>query len=265
MTSRHREDDVLVHLDRGILAITLNRPERLNALYPEHMRDVADRIIDAGQRDDVRLITLTGSGGRAFCAGADISPGENGESGLPGEELLDAVNRLATAITGCPKLVVALVNGPAAGVGVSLVLSADIALAVESAYLKTGFDAIGLIPDGGGTALLHATLGRSRALSCAILGDKVSAEEALRVGLYSRVWTREEFARESGELTLRLSQGPSLAYASAKLAINTSALPSMTDVLRRERDLQLTLLGSSDHAEGMAAFNEKRTARFVGG
>lgn len=261
------DSDLRVDDRDGVLALTLDRPDALNAVTTDLVLRVVDLVEAAGERDDVRVITMTGAG-RAFCAGADLGSAglgdgsAGGEAGLPDASTIDSVNRLALACREVPQLVVALVNGPAAGVGASFAMGADLVLASDAAYLKGGFDAIGLMPDGGATAYLVAALGRPRALAYAVLGDRIAAEEALRLGLFARVWPADDFATESAALVARLAAGPRHAYAAAKRAVDARGLPAFADALETERRQQRRLLASADFTEGAAAFRERREARF---
>ena len=259
-------EDLLVSTDSGVRSLTFNRPERFNAVTADMMEAAIAAVDEAADDSSIRLITMTGSG-RAFCAGADIS-GSSGDddegSALPDMALVDAVNRFALATRRAPQLVVALVNGVAAGVGSSFVLGADLAIATSSAYLKTGFEAIGLMPDGGGTAYLVASLGRSRAIATAVLGDRITADDALQRGLFARVWSDETYAQESRALVERLASGPSRAYAAVKRAMDARSLPHFADALELERREQGRLLASGDYAAGLEAFAHKTAPRFTG-
>lgn len=249
-------NDVLVERRGGVLAITFNRPDRLNAITLDLVEGTATAIESADS--GVRVITLTGAG-RAFCAGADLGGiGEGTDAGLA------AVNRLALVMRSAPQLVVALVNGPAAGVGSSFALGADLAVASDLGYLKTGFDAIGLMPDGGGTAYLAAALGRNRALATMILGDRIDAEEALRLGLFARVWPQADFADCSAAFVDSLAAGPTRAYAAMKQSVANLTMGILAEALEFERRMQRTLIASADSQEGVSAFLEKRAADFTG-
>lgn len=250
-----------VERDGAVLALTFDRPDVFNALTLPMVLAAVDAVEGAARDEGVRLVTVTGAG-RAFCAGADLEALQ--PSPDPDMAVVDAVNRFALAVRAAPQLVVALVNGPAAGVGSSFALGADLAVASDAAYLKTGFEAIGLMPDGGGSAYLTADLGRSRALAVAVLGDRIDAAEALRLGLFARVWPASEFAAESAALVARLAAGPTGAYAAAKRAVDARALPAFPAALETERREQRRLLAADDFAEGVAAFRGKRRPVFTG-
>lgn len=253
------EPPVLVSATGPVTAITLNRPDRLNALTRESTGLLAAALEDAAADESVRVITITGAG-RGFCAGADLAGGIDGDGG----ELIDLLNRIATAVCSAPKPVVALLNGPAVGAGASLVLACDLVVAHQDAYLKPGFESIGLMPDGGGTAFWTAAVGRTAALRVLLLGDPVPAAEAQRLGLIDQVHGPEEFAAACARTVERLAGGPTRAYAATKAAINAVALPDLPGTLAYEREHQVRLLESADFAEGLAAFAEKRPPRFTG-
>ncbi|WP_152360750.1 enoyl-CoA hydratase [Microlunatus speluncae] len=253
------EGSVRVGTGDGIAAITLNRPDRLNALTPESTVRLAEALDAASADGSVRVITITGAG-RAFCAGADLAGGLEGAT----DELIDVLNRIATAICTAPKPVLALLNGPAVGAGASLALACDLILASSAAYLKPGFEAIGLMPDGGGTGFWTAALGRAKALQVLLLGDAIPAEEAQRLGLVAHVAGPEEFGAAADQFSRRLATGPTQAYAATKQAVNAVALSGLAQTLAFEREHQLELLRTADFAEGLTAFAEKRPPRFEG-
>jgi enoyl-CoA hydratase len=251
-------DGLRVERDSGVLRLTFDRPERLNALTAEIIHAAADSI-EAADDDGVRVILLTGTG-RAFSSGADVGP----DGSPPGLDTLDAANRMTMAITHSPVVVVAAVNGIAAGVGCSFAVAADIAVAKESAAFMLAFTKIGLMPDGGASLLVTAAVGRARAARMALLAEKVSARTAVEWGLIADVVPDEEFDVRITALTGQLAAGPPLAYAATKRTLNAAALSLLEAILREERDGQEPLLASTDFAEGMAAFQAKRAAEFTG-
>lgn len=251
-------DGVRVQRDGGILSITFDRPDRLNSLTAELIHAAADAV-DAAAGDGTRVIVLTGAG-RAFSSGADV--GADGRP--PGLDTLDAANRLVLSITTSPVVVVAAVNGIAAGVGCSIALAADLTVARESASFLLAFTRIGLMPDGGASLLVTAAVGRARAARMALLAERVTASQAVEWGLIAEVVPDDAFDDRIAGLTAQLVAGPPLAYAGTKHVINAASLALLQAVLAEERDGQGPLLASADFAEGMAAFQEKRPAIFTG-
>lgn len=251
--------DVLV--EGGVLRLTLNRPDVFNALTAEMADDVARLVEEATARDDVRVVLVTGTG-PAFSTGADISGADAHEHF--DVTALDRANRIIRAIVNLDKPVVAAVNGVAAGVGCSAALAADIVVATESASFLLAFARIGLMPDGGATATVAAAIGRARAMRMGLLAEPLSAREAYDAGLVTHVTSDEEFDATVATLVRRLAAGPPLALAATKRAINAATLPHLDAALERERTGQTLLLRTSDVAEGMRAFTEKRRPEFRG-
>ncbi|MBC2641302.1 MULTISPECIES: enoyl-CoA hydratase [unclassified Rhodococcus (in: high G+C Gram-positive bacteria)] len=246
-------------VDDGVLRVTLNRPARMNAVTTETLDAVADSFDKYAGDAAVRVAILTGTG-RAFCTGADLG-GEN-ISGPPDSATIDAANRTAAAIRAFPRPVIGAVNGPAAGVGVSLALACDLTVATESSYFLLAFAKVGLMPDGGATALVAASVGRARALRLALLAERLPAREALASGLIADVFPDDEFAASVTALTRRLADGPSEAFHLTKDAVNDATLIELDNAFDRERTGQLELLAAADYREGVAAFLEKRPAVF---
>ncbi|TQF74781.1 enoyl-CoA hydratase [Rhodococcus spelaei] len=252
--------DVLVDLTDGVLRITIDRPARMNSVTIETLNAAADTLDKHVGDAAVRVVLLTGSG-RAFCTGADLST-VGDVSGPPDGSTIDAANRLVAALRAFPRPVVAAVNGPAAGVGVSLALGADLTVATESSYLLLAFTKIGLMPDGGATALVAASVGRARALKMALLAERLPAVEAFEAGLIAQVFPDATFAEDVEGLVRGLVDGPSDAFAATKTAINDATLGQLEPAFARERAGQLDLLAAAAFAEGVDAFLNKRPAVF---
>lgn len=249
---------LLVVREGDVLRLTFDKPDRLNALTADMIHAAADAV-DAAAGDGTRVIVLTGSG-RAFSSGADVGP----DGAAPGFDTLDAANRFTLALTSSPLPVVAAVNGIAAGVGCSFALAADLTVARESAAFMLAFTKIGLMPDGGASLLVPAAVGRARAARMALLAEKVSATQAAEWGLIAEVVSDDAFDARIDQLVEQLAAGAPLAYAATKRVLRAATLADLPAILDAERAGQGPLLESADFAEGIAAFQEKRPARFTG-
>ena len=250
-----------VREDDGVLTIRFDRPASFNALTDEMTLGAAELLERAGARDDVRVVVLTGTG-PAFTTGADIS-GEDAHERFD-VRALDAANRLVRAILRCDTPVVAGVNGVAAGVGLSAVLACDLAVCTESASLLLAFARVGLMPDGGATATVAASIGRARAMRMALLAEPLTARAAYDAGLVSHVVADADYETELAAVVDTLRDGAPLGQAATKRAVNAAALAQVEPALELERTTQTMLLRTSDVAEGMRAFSEKRRPRFTG-
>jgi enoyl-CoA hydratase len=259
-------EEIGVRREGAVLRITLNRPHVLNAVTEQVLADLADLVGEAGQDADVRVVVLTGTG-RAFSSGADLGGGQGageGPDGPPGTATLVAANRLARALRACPQPVVAAVNGPAVGVGCSIALACDLVVASQSAYFLLAFVNLGLMPDGGATALVPANVGRARAMRMALLGERIDAATAVDWGLVYRAVPAEELDGAVEHLVATLVAGPPRALAATKRAVNDATLGQLDPALERELEGQGVLLRTADFAEAVVAFGEKRRPRFTG-
>jgi 2-(1,2-epoxy-1,2-dihydrophenyl)acetyl-CoA isomerase len=253
--------------DGGVGRITLDRPETLNAWNTQFGKDLKEVVTIAADDPSVRAVLLTGAG-RAFSSGADLKAGfdETAEDGMPDirGRLHELFHPSLVGIRTMPKPVVVAVNGPAAGIGVSLALAGDLVLAAESAFFQLAFANIGLMPDGGSTLFVPARVGKARAFEMALLAERVSAEQALDWGLINAVHPDAELLDTADALVERLANGPTRAYASAKQALNATIYPNLDEQLDLEAELQHALGRSKDFMEGGISFVQKRAPVFTG-
>ena len=255
---------VLADHSDGVATITINRPDTLNALTGEAFRDLGDAITEAAE--SARAIVLTGND-RSFSSGADLQGSVSAEETGQGRDVsldLDEANAIIRSLIDVPVPTIAAVSGPAAGIGCSLALACDYVVMSEQSYLMLAFAKIGLMPDGGATALVAASAGRHRAMAMALTAKKVWAPEALDWGLASEVVPAGEQLNRARELAGQWAQGAPLAFSRTKSAINEASLTSLEDAFARESADQTYLRGTRDFAEGVSAFIEKRTPRFRG-
>ncbi|MEO5918495.1 MAG: enoyl-CoA hydratase-related protein [Candidatus Limnocylindrales bacterium] len=257
------EPEVLTNVAAGVATITLNRPAALNALTIPMKEHLLGALETAAADLSVRAIVLTGAG-RAFCAGQDLR--ERLEPGAPplDEELMLRYNPIVRAIRNAPQPVIAAINGVAAGAGASFAFACDLRIAAETATFVLAFGRIGLIPDSGATWTLPRLVGAARAAEMALVGEAVSAEDALRIGLVSRVVSGDELAAAAAEIAERIAAGAPLAMTLTKRALAAAFDRDLDAALDAEAEAQGVAGSSRDHAEGLAAFVEKRTPRFTG-
>jgi enoyl-CoA hydratase len=247
----------------GVLFITLNRPDSLNSLTETMLTGIADTVERAATDDRVRAVRLGGAG-RGFSSGAGISEDDQkGGSATSPTKIIEEANRAVRSIAALPKPVVAVVHGPAAGVGVSLALACDLVLASEKAYFLLAFTRIGLMPDGGASALVAAAIGRIRAMRMALLAERISAPEAYEWGLVSAVYPADGLDAEVDKVLATLVNGPAVALRKTKEAINAATLTELEEAFGRELAGQSELIRSADFQEGTTAFQQRRTARFT--
>ncbi|MGI8657252.1 MAG: enoyl-CoA hydratase-related protein [Candidatus Limnocylindria bacterium] len=245
----------------GVVTITLNRPDALNALNAAMRGELLRAVKQAASDAEVRAIVITGAG-RGFCSGADLRGG--GAEREFRRVLTTEYNPLIAAIRGVPKPVVASVNGVAAGAGVSLALAADLVIAADDARFVPAFHRIALVPDSGLTRTLVRAMGRHRALEV-LLGERsLGAQEALDAGLVASVVPADELADATRALADRLASGPTSAIGLTKRLVNAAENEVLAESLAAEAALQDVAGRSADHAEGVAAFGEKREPRFGG-
>jgi 2-(1,2-epoxy-1,2-dihydrophenyl)acetyl-CoA isomerase len=246
--------------------VELNRPDRMNAWNNQFSLDLLAAIREVTEDPGVRAVLITGAG-RAFSSGADLKEAAGQADGGPFDVyrvLTERYHPLITGIRRMPKPVIAAVNGPAAGIGLSLALACDLVVAAESAYFSLAFVNIGLVPDGGSSLFVPSRVGFARAAELAMLGERLDARQALDWGLINRVWPDEEFGEETGKLLDRLASGATKSYAGTKRQLNQWLYERMEAQLEFEAQIQKEMAASGDFAEGLAAFAEKRPPRFSG-
>lgn len=253
-------------VDGEIGTITLNRPEKLNALSNELVSELVDALKSAASNDRVRALIITGAG-RAFCAGGDIDrmrriQDEQDWTSL--RALVDAGATVATALESMTKPTIAAVNGPAAGGGGGLALACDLRIASDTASFGLVFNRIGLHPDWGGTYFLPRIVGAGRALELILSGDIVDAKEGLRLGIFNRVVPAAELMTTARAVATTLAAKPPLAVTLARQAVHDSFNMPLKDVLDLEIENQLRCFKTEDAKEGITAFLEKRRAVFRG-
>jgi enoyl-CoA hydratase len=250
-----------VTLADGVLSVTIDRPESLNSLTTQVLAGIADAMERAATDPRVKVVRLGGAG-RGFSSGAGMSAEDVSGRGLANDIIVEA-NRAVRAIAALPRPVVAVVQGPAAGVGVSLALACDLVLASDKAFFMLAFTKIGLMPDGGASALVAAAIGRIRAMRMALLAERLPAADALACGLISAVYPADDFEAEVDKVISGLVSGPAVAFAKTKDAINAATLTELEAALERELHGQAVLLRSHDFIEGAKAFQERRTPSFT--
>jgi 2-(1,2-epoxy-1,2-dihydrophenyl)acetyl-CoA isomerase len=254
-------DMMISTLADNVLTLTLNRPDRLNALSAELLTQLSQSL-DDGVAAGARAVLITGSG-RAFCSGADLADGA-GTYGDLGETLDAYYHPLFSRLSALAVPVVCAVNGPAVGAGVALALAADIVLMARSAYLQLAFVNIGLVPDAGATWLVAKSAGRAKALEMALLGEVMSAEDAKDAGLVARVVEDEGLMREARAIALKLAQGPTRALGLIRKQVAAALNHDLSGTMAIEARNQSAAGRTQDFNEGVASFLEKRTPTFLG-
>lgn len=252
--------------DGGIVTVTLNRPDRLNALAGHMRRDLAEALEEAGSDPHIRVVVLAGEG-RAFCAGGDVHfMAELVERGDAQEfaRLLGAARRVVLAIRQMTKPVIASIEGACAGAGFNLALACDLRIASSTATFSQSFVKLGFHPDWGGSYFLPRMVPSNIACELFFLGDAIDTSTALRLGIINRVVAPEELADETRKLAERLRDGPAVSIAAAKHAIYAGEHDSLEQMLQYEVDAQLRCFESEDGREGVRAFLEKRPPKFTG-
>jgi 2-(1,2-epoxy-1,2-dihydrophenyl)acetyl-CoA isomerase len=262
-------ETLLVERDGALATLTLNRPDRLNAMSGGMMRELRAAMKDLLGDDGVRAILLTGAG-RGLCAGADLKDMHQGSRGSGhartrgGDGLRSTVNPMLLSMVSASKPIIAAVNGPAAGVGCSLALAADVVLAARSANSLQAFVRLGVVPDGGILWILPRLIGRARSSVMMLRGEKIPAETAAEWGLIHQVLDDDKLMPAARAIAHKMAYGPTRAYAAIKRMIQASTSNDFATQLAFEAENQDAAFATQDFREGVAAFVERREAKFAG-
>ncbi|WP_033961070.1 enoyl-CoA hydratase-related protein [Psychroserpens jangbogonensis] len=257
-------NSIQLKIENKVAYITFNRPEVFNSFNREMALSLQSIMDDCEINDQVRAIVLTGNG-KAFCAGQDLKEVTDPDLNPGFKKILEEhYNPIITRIRSIKKPIIAAVNGVAAGAGANIALACDIVIAHEKVSFIQAFSLIGLVPDSAGTFFLPRLIGFQKASALAMLGDKVSAQEAERLGMIYKVVSLESFGEEIDKTAIKLANMPTKALGFIKELFNSSMTNTLEDQLALESKLQIEAAQSEDYAEGVAAFIGKRKPEFKG-
>lgn len=257
---------ILSDIDQGVMTITLNRPDRLNSFNDAMHQQLSDCLKQAERDETIRCLLITGAG-RGFCAGQDLNDRNvdpSGDAPDLGASVENFYNPLVKRLAKLPKPVIAAVNGVAAGAGATLALGCDIVIAARSVNFVMSFSKLGLVPDCGGTWYLPRLAGHARAMGLALMGDKLSAEQALQWGMIWQVVDDEALNDTARQLATHFASQPTFGLGLVKKALYASETNTLDAQLDLERDYQRMAGRSEDYREGVSAFLAKRPAVFKG-
>lgn len=258
------DSSILLNIQDQIAYIKFNRPNKFNSFNREMAFALQKTLDDCIRDENVRALVLTGEG-KAFCAGQDLQEVTDPDQNPGFKKILeDHYNPIITRIRNIEKPVIAAVNGVAAGAGANIALACDIVVATEKASFIQAFSKIGLVPDSAGTFFLPRLIGFQRASALAMLGDKVDAVEAERMGMIYKYYSENTFHDEVDKLANKLAKMPTKALAYTKKALNKSFNNSLEEQLALESEYQIAAASTEDYHEGVSAFMEKRVAEFKG-
>jgi len=254
---------ILFEIKENIAFITLNRPDKLNSFNREMALLLQEKLDESATNKEVRCIYITGAG-KGFCAGQDLA--EVTDPNGPGMNIIlsEHYNPIINRIRNISKPIVCAVNGVAAGAGANIALACDVVVAHQQANFIQAFSKIGLIPDSGGTFILPRLIGFQKASALMMLGDKITATEALQMGMLYKVFTEENFITEGIKIAATLANMPTKALGYIKHALNYSATNNINQQLLIEDEYQQKAASTKDYKEGVTAFLEKRTPKFTG-
>jgi len=264
MTDAPTYETVLYDRDDAVVTLTMNRPERRNALHPSLDRDLRAAFADVSDDDSIRAVVLTGAGA-GFCAGADLSVLKDGPTP---EELYEHLTTrylpLIERIRSCPKPVIAAINGMAAGAGMALALACDLRVIADEAAMIMAFSQIGFVPDSGASYFLVRQIGYARAFELAAEASPIGAEQCADLGLVNRIAPAASIVSETLDWAQQLAQRPTAALALTKEALQFAEDEALKETIEFESELQMNALQTRDHREGLQAFLEKRAPEFLG-
>lgn len=252
-------------LENSVAVITLNRPEVLNSFNIPMAKEVQDALTKCEEQNTIRAVVITGEG-RAFSAGQDLAEASPKDKPLAnlGKILEESYNPIIKQIYEIEKPVVAGVNGVAAGAGANIALACDIVVASEKASFVQAFSKIGLIPDSGGTYFLPRLIGLQKASALMMMGDKITADEAEKIGMIYKVYKEDEFEENLKTLSSKLAGMPTRGLALTKKALHQSMNNNLYRQLNVEKEFQIEAGKTNDYKEGVSAFLEKRKPNFNG-
>jgi 2-(1,2-epoxy-1,2-dihydrophenyl)acetyl-CoA isomerase len=257
-----KRQDLLVEIKKGVLMLTLNRPQALNAFSEEMITGLQEELQKAEQNEEIGAVLITGAG-RSFCAGGDVK-GMGSAEPIAAFDHIGKLNELIVTMTNSRLPIVTAVHGYAAGAGVCLALASDLILAAENSKFVMSFSKVGLISDGGGLFFLPRTLGLYRAKELLFLAEPFSAKKAYEWGMVNHLHAEEALHEEALQYAKCLAAGPQRAYGMIKKLANEALVSDLFAILERERTVQAMMVTTNDHKEGVTAFVEKRLPRFQG-
>jgi len=255
-----KDSHVLVNINEGVMHLSLNRPNSLNAFSPDMITGLKDALKRAKHDEDIQVITISGSG-RSFSAGGDVKTMGKREP-LDVYEHIGELNELILLMRDLEKPIIAAVHGYAAGAGFNLALACDIILAAEESKFVLSFSKVGLISDGGGHYFLPRLIGPYRSKELLFSAEPITVEEAHSLGIVNHIYSLDEFKNKVREFAGRLAAGPATAYGFIKKIVDQSSVSSLDEILEQERITQATVVSTDDHQEGVQAFKEKREPNF---
>jgi 2-(1,2-epoxy-1,2-dihydrophenyl)acetyl-CoA isomerase len=261
------EKILLTEKKNGVGIITLNRPDKLNAFSDELTFQLQDALKEMEKDKEVRAIILTAAG-RGFCAGQDLQSRsiaqEMGERPSLGDSIRRRYNPIVIRLRRIEKPIIAAVNGVAAGAGASIAFACDYRIVTDKVNFIQSFTKVGLIPDSGATFILTRLVGLTKAFELMLSADKLSAEEALKLGIVNKIVGEDDLMKEAIALAEKLAAGPTKAFGLTKRAVNRAVFDDLEELLEYEASLQEIAGRSDDFAEGVKAFVEKRTPQYTG-